>query len=80
MILRYVTKVTKILEECDKAREEFLQVTKNLDEYVKHETERKCFNAFLAGAIIATIIFSSVIYVYSSDYGKFVSQLMKGGY
>lgn len=78
MILRYLTRTTKALQDCDKARTAFLQETANLENYIKHETDKKCFNAFLTGAVITALIFSIVIYVFSSDYGKFAKELLNG--
>lgn len=78
MILRYVTRTTKALEDCDKARTAFLQETKNLEEYIKHETDKKCFNAFLAGALLSAVIIGGSLQFFASDYGQFVKEYFNG--
>ena len=78
MILRFLTRTTKILENCDDARTAFLQETKNLQNYIDEETSKKCFNSFIAGMLTTVLFSSTIIYFMSSDYRIFVSQLFKG--
>ena len=63
MILRYITRTKKILEDCDEARTAFIQETENLENYIEHETQKKCFNAFLSGMISTALIAGGTIYI-----------------
>ena len=78
MIKRYIKRTTKALENCDDARTIFIQETKNLEQYIEHETEKKCFNVFLAGVLSSTIIISVTIYIYSGGKGAFYNMLIGG--
>lgn len=63
MIKRYIKRTTKILENCDEARTAFMQETENLEQYIEHETQKKCFNSFLMGGLSTALICSICIYL-----------------
>lgn len=62
MIERFIKRSIKLLENHDEVRTVFMQEAQNLERYINYETSKKCFNAFLLGALLSTIIFGGVFY------------------
>lgn len=78
MIKRYIERTQRLLDDYDNIREVFNQETKNLENYIEHETSKKCTNAFMTGMTTTAIMFGIINYLFLSDYGVFFKQVIKG--
>ena len=78
MIKRYIKRTNVLLKDHDEIRGVFNRETNNLEENVKKDTERRCFNSFLSGALTTVLIFGTVLYYFAQTRGEFIKNLIGG--